>query len=676
MKWILSFLALICMCQASAADPFEGTKNLPVAFQGRFRSLEPASRLWLYDAYHSQQIKQEDAALFQATERSALNLMWKIHMLGPSFMDTAPLFWIHYAEVKNILGLDIAKTRFSYKELFHAFFEKKESNLKIMQMILPYEFVKAYLSPSNRSQSTRLTLTSLSPELSVGLQDNRLFVTSAPKSPPWNFLSTNFQLTSGSIDLEQIEKQSKAYSEELIQLLHHLKTYQTLSSNTYTDKHSDIKHIIQNAGHTLNMLPTTFPTGEWVSLHALDNLPANTANFTLFSEDDFQALRLAYIDLKNKAMIYFEDSLEQKNGFIERSLKESVDHFSKLYEQAYTTLLQHPYQTASNKQLYYPSPLQLQIETMYYRLPLIEISLIAYCITILLFIIRYTTKRRNLFRWALGFLFSGLSIHTLILVLRCYVLGRPPVSNMFETVIYVPWIAILLGLILFATLRNEIILFAATAASAGLLIVLKLADVDSRMENVQAILDSQYWLIVHVLMIVASYGVFIVCGVLAHAFLVGHMILRHETPAAKFIATCILQTMYIGIALLVPGTILGGVWAAESWGRFWDWDPKESWAFITACIYVLIIHAYTFKKIRDFGLAVGAIVGLMAVSFTWYGVNYILGTGLHSYGFGSGGEVYYYGYLMFEAVFLLIIGLKRESTRNSEDPKSFLDEIS
>lgn len=117
----------------------------------------------------------------------------------------------------------------------------------------------------------------------------------------------------------------------------------------------------------------------------------------------------------------------------------------------------------------------------------------------------------------------------------------------------------------------------------------------------------------------------------------------------------ILQTMYGGTILLVSGTILGGIWAAESWGRFWDWDPKESWAFISSCFYLIWIHAYRFHRIGSFGLAIGAVSGLLAISFTWYGVNYILGTGLHSYGFGSGGEIFYYSFLGIECLFLILM---------------------
>jgi len=166
------------------------------------------------------------------------------------------------------------------------------------------------------------------------------------------------------------------------------------------------------------------------------------------------------------------------------------------------------------------------------------------------------------------------------------------------------------------------------------------------------VLDSQYWLTVHVLMVVGSYGMFALAGVLGHFYLISRLISGRQTDQTERFGRQILQAMYLGTALLIPGTILGGVWAAESWGRFWDWDPKESWAFISSCVYLIWIHAYRFGHIRYDGLAVGSITGLMVISFTWYGVNYILGTGLHSYGFGSGGEIYYYLYLAGEAAFI------------------------
>ena len=167
-------------------------------------------------------------------------------------------------------------------------------------------------------------------------------------------------------------------------------------------------------------------------------------------------------------------------------------------------------------------------------------------------------------------------------------------------------------------------------------------------------------------MVVGSYGLFILAGALGHLYLLLTLL---GTKKLSSLGLYIKQALYAGIALLIPGTLLGGVWAAQSWGRFWAWDPKESWAFISACIYLLWIHAFTYRKIADFGLAVGSIVGLLAISFTWYGVNYILGTGLHSYGFGQGGRGAYTAFVVIELVFLGLSFFIHTKNRKNVIPK-------
>lgn len=227
-------------------------------------------------------------------------------------------------------------------------------------------------------------------------------------------------------------------------------------------------------------------------------------------------------------------------------------------------------------------------------------------------------------------------LHTVVLATRIYILGRPPVANMYETMLYVPWVCVLVALLVGRRLH-----LAAGLGAAFLLLILRLTGLSANLENVQPVLASQLWLTVHVLMVVGSYGVFLLASVLGHLALLG--------KGTRYL----LQVLYIGTGLLIGGTILGGVWAAQSWGRFWDWDPKESWAFISSCAYLLMIHAHRFKLMGERGLAIGAILGFVAISFTWYGVNFLLGTGLHSYGFGSGGTGLYLLFLLVEGLFLL-----------------------
>lgn len=283
----------------------------------------------------------------------------------------------------------------------------------------------------------------------------------------------------------------------------------------------------------------------------------------------------------------------------------------------YRALEGKPYNQAHGKALYYPSKWQLQAELFLHYFPAKWVLIAGYLITV--FIRRIA--------------FIPFTFHTILLALNCYILGRPPVSNMAETILYVPWVAVLASF--FFKKERE-------GALAAAILLLFLPS-QMHLTTVQAVLDSQMWLTIHVLMVVGSYGIFFFAGCLGHLYL-------FKRSAA--IEKTLLNSLYIGTAFLIGGTILGGVWAAQSWGRFWDWDPKEAWAFISSGLYLIWIHAYKFKKIGGLGLAIGSIIGLAAITFTWYGVNYILATGLHSYGFGNGGELFYYLYLVAELLFI------------------------
>lgn len=307
--------------------------------------------------------------------------------------------------------------------------------------------------------------------------------------------------------------------------------------------------------------------------------------------------------------------------------------------------------------LYYPTLGRLWAESLYVRLPSILTLLLCYACGTLTLSVFLVNAESSFQRIGLVFLGAGFLLHTLLLLTRCYILSRPPVSNMFETVLYVPWICMLIGWVAHFKNAGRLTLLAASSSALLLLSFIPLTGMRGGMENVQAVLDSRYWLIVHVLMVVGSYGAFFVSGLLAHGVLAGMLLKNLSSETLQNLKRAILITLYVGVALLIPGTLLGGVWAAQSWGRFWDWDPKESWALITSCMYLFVIHLYRYGHIQLLGLSFGSIIGLTSVSFTWYGVNYLLGVGLHSYGFGAGGEIAYLVYVCAEGLFLLTCAL-------------------
>lgn len=658
---LFSFLLLISTCLSKADASFDSTflRELPTAYKGRFRPMDAYARLWLYDLSHSEQIESEDL--------SALELIWTLHFFGHTPWDNTPLFWISDKQLKTILG--ITQNRLSYRELTYFIEEDSASNLRLMQPLLHYHFLKNYRHAGNRSKSKRLELSELSPGLWAALQGEQIVVTATPKQSPWHHLKQGFVIGNAA---EAHENQFKHTAEAIQQLVSVSKQFGVLGS-TIDDDYKITLEKLRAENHTpvemaqqlenqyplfqrllrsdilLKVLPSKQGNGEWLPLKALKAVIYNPAtdqlepvsNFTLYPDEVFASLRNTYLALE-KAV------LEKRNFSAE------LREFANALKEGYARIAETQYKEANGKALYYPSLAQLKAESIYYRFPFILLSVLAYAIATV--VLLFNKKRMNMLGViVLGF---GLTIHTSALALRCYILGRPPVSNMFETIVYVPWVAVLLGLVLFAFFKQRLTLIASSLIALILLLILQAANLNNGLENPQAVLDSQYWLIIHVLLVVGSYGAFLLSGILGHFYLGGLALKQSETPTLSFLAKCILQTMYIGVAMLIPGTILGGVWAAESWGRFWDWDPKEAWAFISICNYLIWIHAYRFHRIHHFGLAVGAVIGLAVISFTWYGVNYILGTGLHSYGFGAGGEGYYYLFLLVEMLFLVWTSLK------------------
>ncbi len=229
-------------------------------------------------------------------------------------------------------------------------------------------------------------------------------------------------------------------------------------------------------------------------------------------------------------------------------------------------------------------------------------------------------------------------------VCRVTIAGRPPVSNMYESLIWVAFMVLVCGLLLEAVYRRGIIALAATlVATLGFVLADQLPLTFSpALQPLQAVLRSNYWLVVHVLPMVSSYAPFALAWGLGNLNLGLILFAPDRRDLIQALSLFCYRAIQIGVLLLFLGTMLGGFWAAESWGRFWGWDPKEVWALIALLCYLIPLHARYLGWVRDFGLAVGAVVCFAAVVMAWYGVNFVLGAGLHSYGFGNGDDRWIY----------------------------------
>lgn len=237
---------------------------------------------------------------------------------------------------------------------------------------------------------------------------------------------------------------------------------------------------------------------------------------------------------------------------------------------------------------------------------------------------------------------GGFVMHIYGFILRCQIAGRPPVTNMYESLIWVSLGAMACALVLEAVFQARSLLVPAAAAAMLCLIVADNTSsvFDPAINPLTPVLRSNFWLTIHVLTITASYGAFLLATALGHVILFDCAFRKTDRAHLRSLQQQLYKTVQVGVLLLAAGTILGGVWANYSWGRFWGWDPKEVWALIALLGYLAVLHGRYAGWLKDFGFAAGCVVAFCGVVMAWYGVNFVLGAGLHSYGFGEGGQQY------------------------------------
>jgi len=233
--------------------------------------------------------------------------------------------------------------------------------------------------------------------------------------------------------------------------------------------------------------------------------------------------------------------------------------------------------------------------------------------------------------WVLG---AAWILHTVGLVWRMVLEGRPPVTNLYSSAIFIGWGAVLLGLFLERIYRDGIgIVVASLIGFATQVIAHNLSIGGDTMEMMRAVLDTNFWLATHVVTITLGYSSMFVAGVLAVIYIIrGVFTSSLGKSTADSLGRMVYGIVCFATLFSFVGTVLGGIWADQSWGRFWGWDPKENGALLIVLWCATILHARWGGMIRTRGLMNMAVIGNIITSFSWFGVN-MLGIGLHSYGF-------------------------------------------
>ena len=247
---------------------------------------------------------------------------------------------------------------------------------------------------------------------------------------------------------------------------------------------------------------------------------------------------------------------------------------------------------------------------------------------------------------------AGLLLHTGGLVLRMIIMHRPPVASFYETFVTVAWIGVALGLLITGIMKNRYGLFIAAFMGAAFLSLASRFGADGDTLGMLApVLNSNFWLTSHILTITAGYAGCVAAGVLGHIYLIRRLFLRQEPGRLDQLNRAMGALLAIGLTFTTIGTVLGGMWAEQAWGRFWGWDPKENGALLIIIWCAIIFHARAGGLIRQTGVAAGAVIGLALVMLAWIGVN-LLGVGMHSYGFTTNGAMALIAVQGVETVFL------------------------
>jgi len=314
----------------------------------------------------------------------------------------------------------------------------------------------------------------------------------------------------------------------------------------------------------------------------------------------------------------------------------------------------------------YPTENQLELEYGYNHFAGFYRAIWFYGLAFVILLVAHLRNRGNALRnVGVTIAVLGLGLHATGIVLRCLIAGRPPVTNMYESIIWVSFAVSFFGMIFFSRYRTPVYLLAALPVTLTALLLVHQMPIamPSSIDPLVPVLRDNFWLTVHVLTITLSYAAFALAMGFGHILLFRYARNPSGARADAPMHFWLYRVLQLGVLLLAAGTILGGVRANYSWGRFWGWDPKENGAVLIVLWCAIILHARWGGFIRQRGLMIMAIFGNVVTSFSWFGVN-MLGVGLHSYGFMQKAFPWLVGFIISQLALMCVASMPLERWRS------------
>lgn len=313
-------------------------------------------------------------------------------------------------------------------------------------------------------------------------------------------------------------------------------------------------------------------------------------------------------------------------------------------------------QVRANAPAYYPSAAAMAREITYNR---VEPSRLAWWILVpatIFSILAWQKPRRVLAVLSTLGLVAGFAVMTWGIATRWQVAARIPASNMYESMLFLGWGVGLFAIVVSAFLRNRLVIMNATAMSALAMVLANCLPIDPFIHPIPPVLSGTPWLAIHVPIIMVSYSV-LALGVLVAHLQIGLTIRgKGNSPQGLQMIDLLYWYIQVGSILLIVGILTGSIWAASSWGRYWGWDPKEVWSLVAFLAYMAILHGRFDRIIGPFGVAVASVAAFWAILMTYIGVNFVLASGMHSYGFGSSSVLRWMALVAAAEILFLLAG--------------------
>jgi len=580
---LLLCLFLACLHPAQAQDTFDYSafRTLPVLHDGRVKPLDSFARIYLEKFSGQESLDGKPATSWLAKT-----------LFDPAAAASRPVFKIRRTEFLDLPASE--RNMYSYEQLSAALSEKKD----VLQQLLN--------TPEKDWSDDQRALMELHEYSILYLQLLRSLSAVLPLTVtvPESLVQTWPLEEKGSYSFLDIAP----YKDDLDKRIQTIVSRKGESPELYTD----LEQQIVSLGFHLDLLERSARQNALFRI-----IPANGSEewlspWAYLNRNNSKAVKTDYLRLWQEMAGAYRGNETQ--SFHENALKA----FQASASNAHAPGLDN----------------KVTAEVLYNQLNLLTISMVFYIISLTLAGLYQTAQKPALYKLAYATLLCGVLLHLSGIILRIYILARPPVGTLYESVIFVSLICAAGALFFEMKSKNGLSLLTGAMVAAGLIAISKAFSIGDNLEVLIAVLNTNFWLATHVLCITIGYGWCVLAATTAHFYLFRRYFEPGAAPVQNLMSH--IKTLgLLGLLFTTVGTILGGIWADQSWGRFWGWDPKENGALLIVLWLIWLLHGRIAGQIKPLTFAAGMAFLNIVVALAWFGVN-LLNTGLHSYGFITG----------------------------------------